>query len=216
MRACCCWTCVCVCVRVYTTYTRARRACVCVSRLAAARPSRTQPLPRPCRLQPPPPLAPAPAHCLLPALALSSTQLRLRPWPVGPQRAPPRGAQPGGDGECHCTARLRQPSAPLPPSHLTRAGRGCLRANAFQNTRVCNYGTHKCVLKHTLKHARALSRAPPRGSARAQVLGPAGSGKTTICAQLAQRFGLPHIIVGDLLYDEVGCGACLVCHICLV
>lgn len=38
---------------------------------------------------------------------------------------------------------------------------------------------------------------------RVMVLGPAASGKTVMCEQLAVRYGLPHINVGDLLYDEV-------------
>lgn len=38
------------------------------------------------------------------------------------------------------------------------------------------------------------------------VLGPAGAGKTTVCAELAARFALPHINVGDLLYKEVADG----------
>ena len=35
------------------------------------------------------------------------------------------------------------------------------------------------------------------------VLGPAASGKTTLAAPIAQRFGLVHISAGDLLYSEV-------------
>lgn len=38
------------------------------------------------------------------------------------------------------------------------------------------------------------------------VLGPAGVGKTTVCTELAQRFAMPHIVVGDLLYKEVAEG----------
>ena len=38
---------------------------------------------------------------------------------------------------------------------------------------------------------------------RVFVLGPAGSGKSTQCELLAARFHVPHINVGDLLYEEV-------------
>lgn len=38
---------------------------------------------------------------------------------------------------------------------------------------------------------------------RVLVLGPAAAGKTTVGRELAGRFGMPHINVGDLLYDEV-------------
>ena len=38
------------------------------------------------------------------------------------------------------------------------------------------------------------------------VLGPAAVGKTTQCELLAAHFNVPHINVGDLLYDEVGEG----------
>ncbi|GAX74660.1 hypothetical protein CEUSTIGMA_g2108.t1 [Chlamydomonas eustigma] len=38
---------------------------------------------------------------------------------------------------------------------------------------------------------------------RVMVLGPAGSGKSTQCEMLSKQFQIPHINVGDLLYDEV-------------
>jgi len=38
---------------------------------------------------------------------------------------------------------------------------------------------------------------------RVFVLGPAGSGKTTQCDMLSKQFHVPHINVGDLLYEEV-------------
>ncbi|GFR43730.1 hypothetical protein Agub_g4841 [Astrephomene gubernaculifera] len=38
---------------------------------------------------------------------------------------------------------------------------------------------------------------------RVMVLGPAGSGKSTQCDMLAAHFGMPHINVGELMYEEV-------------
>lgn len=38
---------------------------------------------------------------------------------------------------------------------------------------------------------------------RVMVLGAAASGKTTQCHLLAAHFGMPHVNVGDLLFEEV-------------
>jgi hypothetical protein len=38
---------------------------------------------------------------------------------------------------------------------------------------------------------------------RVMVLGPAAAGKSTLCALLSAHFGMPHVNVGDLLYEEV-------------
>lgn len=38
---------------------------------------------------------------------------------------------------------------------------------------------------------------------RVMVLGPAASGKSTQCALLSEHFGMPHINVGDLMFEEV-------------
>lgn len=46
-------------------------------------------------------------------------------------------------------------------------------------------------------------RAHGQHPLRVLVLGPAAVGKTVVCENLAQRFGLPHINVGDLLFEEV-------------
>ncbi len=42
-----------------------------------------------------------------------------------------------------------------------------------------------------------------RHTLHVMVLGPVASGKSTQCELLAQRFALPHINVGDLLYEEI-------------
>lgn len=46
-------------------------------------------------------------------------------------------------------------------------------------------------------------RAPGNHPLRIMLLGPAASGKSTQAELLAQRFAVPHVNVGDLLYDEV-------------
>ena len=42
-----------------------------------------------------------------------------------------------------------------------------------------------------------------RHPVRVHVLGPAAVGKTTVAMKIAERFGLPHINAGDLLFNEV-------------
>lgn len=70
--------------------------------------------------------------------------------------------------------------------------------------------THSYMYVHRYGYGRGLwdpsVRRHGKHSLEVMVLGPAGSGKTTVCAELAARFALPHIVVGDLLYQEVADG----------
>ncbi len=38
---------------------------------------------------------------------------------------------------------------------------------------------------------------------RVMLLGPVAAGKSTQCGLLAEHFGMPHVNVGDLLFEEV-------------
>ncbi|KAF8071222.1 GLTP1 [Scenedesmus sp. PABB004] len=49
----------------------------------------------------------------------------------------------------------------------------------------------------------AAARRPGRKPLRLMMLGPAASGKSTQCAALAARFGVPHVNAGELLFAEV-------------
>eukprot|EP00798_Chlamydomonas_sp_ICE-L_P023777 gene23777-9336_t len=129
-----------------------------------------------------------------------------------PPPAPPSSEQGGGagNGEAEGDSAAAPPAEPAPVPLVDEwidNGSDSEAAFTCLSEALHKHFPEVIPLNFVWGYGRSLWDTPTREYGRhtlkGMVLGPAGVGKTTVCEHLSKRYKVPHINVGDLIYDEV-------------